>query len=420
MPAERLREAMEAAKRLLAEEAASDPHTRRVHLHQEPSGESQPKRAAPVGEEVVPVPYVPDGGPPTIPYTPGPLRAATADVDCLRKDFPAISHWPEEMLRSQPVGDLAKANAELEYKMGRAGRPTLEVQLDNNYQQLLHTKTRVAAGEDNQISILHEARFLPGMLCSATDAWLRGRDTMPKGGLVPFAQYDVQNLGFSRNMSAKGWAALHNPGHGHLSVKMFATAAGRAASDRDRREEEPFSDLESFKTALRAASLAQTLVTPWNFSISAIEGFLHSTKYGFKFFRNQRDHLKHLTAFVDLCFEENARRWNLRKPFLVNTELTNEWNVFTASLMPPASAAFQHPGSKRGRSPGPRSRSPIRAKWAEGEDRTCSYFNRGSCRNREQECHDSAGVPLRHACSVRTGRNGEKCGRRHPAKFHPK
>jgi len=243
-------------------------------------------------------PYIPAGGPPPFPYTPGLVQRPgnhnggaeplAVDVEGLRKDFPAISHWSEEMLRSQPVGELAKANAELEYKLGRSGRPTLEMQLDNNFQQVLHTSTIVEAGEDNQLTILHRGRFLPGMLCPPTDAWLKGRDFTPKNGFVPYGQYDVQSLGFNRNLSAKGWAAIHNPGHGRLSIKLFATAASRAGIEKDRREDEPFADLEEFKTALRAASLAQSLVMPWNHSITAIEGFLHSTKYGFKYFRNGR------------------------------------------------------------------------------------------------------------------------------------
>ena len=159
------------------------------------------------------------------------------------------------------------------------------------------------------------------------------------------------------------------------------------------------------------------MVTPWNFSIAAIEGFLHTTRYGFRFFRNQREHIKHLVAFVDLCLEENARRWNLRKPFMINTEITNEWNVFMASM----GAANPHPRPlKRGGSPGFRNRSPLRARWGGEEgDRTCSYYNRGSCKRRDLECQDASGNQMRHLCSVRVGRNGAKCGQRHPAKRHP-
>ena len=34
-----------------------------------------------------------------------------SDLNYLRKDFPAISHWPDEMLRAHPIGELARAHA---------------------------------------------------------------------------------------------------------------------------------------------------------------------------------------------------------------------------------------------------------------------------------------------------------------------
>jgi len=234
---------------------------------------------------------------------------------------------------------------------------------------------------------------------------------------VPYGQYDVQSLGFSRNISAKAWAAVHNPGHGRLSIKMFAAASSRAGLDKDRRDDEPFSSLEDFKTALRAACLAVNLAMPWNHSVTAIEGFLHSTKYGFKYFHNARDHIRQLTAFVDLCFEENARRWNLRRPFLVNTDLTNEWNVFTAALGAAPSASNQRQQAKRPRSPAERRQSPQRPKW-DDDSKVCFRYNEAYCRNPEMDCRDMKGDRLRHICSVRIGRNGARCGKRHPAKNH--
>ena len=62
----------------------------------------------------------PSRGPPEDPgisFTPliHPLAAAAStqlsDLNYLRKDFPAISHWPDEMLRAHPIGELARAHA---------------------------------------------------------------------------------------------------------------------------------------------------------------------------------------------------------------------------------------------------------------------------------------------------------------------
>ena len=80
-----------------------------------------------------------------------PTAHQSSDLAYLQKDFPAISHWPDDMLRAHPVGELARAHAELESKLGRGGQPSLEAQLDNNYQKLGSTITAVAAGSDNQL-----------------------------------------------------------------------------------------------------------------------------------------------------------------------------------------------------------------------------------------------------------------------------
>ena len=59
-----------------------------------------------------------------------PRPRAGRHLNYLRKDFPAISHWPDETLRAHPIGELARAHAEFETKLERGGRPSLETQLD--------------------------------------------------------------------------------------------------------------------------------------------------------------------------------------------------------------------------------------------------------------------------------------------------
>ena len=193
----------------------------------------------------------------------------------------------------------------------------------------------MAAGTNNQLDQLHPARFLPGSLSTTTDLWLKARDHLPKDGLVPYGQYDTHNLGLGRNISNKAWAALHNPGSLNLSIKLFQPSTCFSKNSDFRREGDPFETLDDFKTALRAAGTAQQLVTPWNFSIAALEGFLHTTSFGYRFFKSQKEHVGQLTAFVDSCLTENGRRWTLRCPFLTNSDLTNKWNVFTATKSGP-------------------------------------------------------------------------------------
>ena len=123
--------------------------------------------------------------------------------------------------------------------------------------------------------------------------------------------------------------------------------------------------------------------------MAAIEGFLHTTSFGFKFFKSQKEHVTQLTAFVDSCLTENGRRWTLRRPFLTISNLTNEWNVFTATKN---SARYDNSnrgrdnGDKRKRAfslPGKRPRFP---QAAEGDP--CYRFNEVMCPKQRHRLQD--------------------------------
>jgi len=173
-------------------------------------------------------------------------------LECLRRDFPAINHWPDNLLSTPHVGELAAANSELEAKLGRSGRQTLEAQLDNNYQLLHQQLYRVAEGVDNLTTDRNDTRYLPGYLCGVTSMWLRGREVMPKLGYVPYAQYDAQSLGYGRLISTKGWAFLHNPASMELAIKLFT---GSCSKDPE--------GLEDFRAALSAVRTGLHLVAHW-------------------------------------------------------------------------------------------------------------------------------------------------------------
>ncbi len=48
------------------------------------------------------------------------------------------------------------------------------------------SKSKVEAREDNRLDILHAARFLPGMACSAAKMWLMARDVIGPNGIPPY------------------------------------------------------------------------------------------------------------------------------------------------------------------------------------------------------------------------------------------
>jgi len=187
-----------------------------------------------------------------------------------------------------------------------------------------------------------------------------------------------------------------------LAIKLFTGGSGKDPEG-----------LDDFKAALSAARMGLHLVAHWNMNLTAIEGYLMATRFGFQSFKGQKEHVGSLcTAFVDSCFQENARRWTLRWPFLTFTDLANEWNVFTATRVSSAPPR-QPPAAKKRRSSSP-------GKWwfaqaADGDP--CARFNEGRCTRARDACFAFNGAKLRHVCSVATG-GGRWCGKRHPATNH--
>jgi len=209
-------------------------------------------------------------------------------LECLRCDFPAISHWPDNLLSTPHVGELAAANSKLEAKLGRSGRQSLEAQLDNNYQLLHQQQYRVAKGFDNLTTDLSDARYLPGYLCSVTSTWLRAREVVPKSVYMSYAQYDAQSLGCGQLISTKGWDVLHNLALMELALKLFMGGGGKDPEC-----------LDDFECALSTSRTALHLVAHWNMSLTAIEGYLMATRFGFQAFKAQKEHVCSLCAFVD-------------------------------------------------------------------------------------------------------------------------
>ena len=161
MTSDQLKEAMFRARSILEEEGATAPSnittagpshqlwppaTAPHPTHPHPRSEAPANMMAPA-----PVNIPQETATPILHIQPASnsLTHPQADLEFLRKDFPAISHWPDEMLRAHPIGELVRAHAELETKLGRGGRPSLETQLDNNYQKLRSIPTTVPAGVDN-------------------------------------------------------------------------------------------------------------------------------------------------------------------------------------------------------------------------------------------------------------------------------
>jgi hypothetical protein len=295
------------------------------------------------------------------------------------------------------------------------GKPSLDAKLAKNYRDLPLMSIQVEAGADNLTKQLHPARFLPGALCSTADLWLQANRHLIEKRLEVYAHYDTQGLGITHIFNAKLWAILHDPGSQDISIKLFLQAQAGENTDSSNFYNGMADGLDSFKRALKIAGAAQRLVTPWNFSIEALHIFLENTKYGYKFFSSQKEHVTKLTEFVDLVLRANATNWQLGKPFLGAMELAQYWAMFTAGCSTAPTRSSPFPAQKRKSSP-IRDSKDFRT-WPKPKDGdACVRFNEGRCTRPENAC-SYRGAKLSHKCSFKMS-SGRECGRPHPSKFH--
>ena len=347
---------------------------------------------------------------------PSPLsEAQVTRLTLLKKMFPNLCDWPDEVLLTESIGSLSTAHSNLEIRNGRDHRPSLETRLSHNYKEVMSKEIEVPAGKDNLRDKLHGGRFLPGPLCSLTELWMEARKHIPERGLTQYAHYDVETMGLKNRISSKAWVCLHDPGSVDLNINMFsksASAVGGASSSKDAPE-----GLENFKMALSTARAAQQIVTPWNFSITTIQLFLEITSFGHKSFSNQKEHVTQLFAFVNDCMQTNAKNWQLGRPFMDMAALTTQWAVHTSGRPSPSSASRPQFKEKRRRSPSPPKKSFKRSESdGAGRGGICIRYNEERCPNSSENC-SFRGTKLRHVCNVSLP-GGKRCERHHTRRQH--
>jgi len=337
----------------------------------------------------------------------------------LRKMFPTLSDWPAEVLLAESVGSLSTAHGNLEARSGRDHRPTLDTRLSHNFKDLASKEISLPEGKDNLVDKLHGGRFLPGPLCSLTAVWMEARKHVPERGLTQYAHYDVKTVGLGNRVSSKAWACLHDPGSVDLTINLFLSPAAAAGPARGGADVIP-EGLDNFKLALSVARVAQQMVTPWNFSITTIQLFLETTKFGQRQFNNQKEHVHQLAAFVNDCLLTNAKNWQLGQPFMDVGALTSQWAVLTAGRPVAGTGGagkFQSWSEKRKRSPSPQKKQQYKGgDEAAGRAGICIRYNQDRCTNSADNC-SFRGVKLRHVCNVSLP-GGRRCERRHPRGQH--
>jgi hypothetical protein len=332
------------------------------------------------------------------------------------------------------------------------------VRMAKNLENMKGNPIVILEGRDDRITTLHPARFLGGTVCGTKKLWRTARDHIPLEGIEPLATYDF-SIGLGGCITPRGIMELHNPASQNLSLKMF-TSANMTSSSISRRltlvdgdsavsvgdNLKDIINLESFIHAMRALCEAAHFICPWNFSFTALNGFLISSNYAARDLAGNRDRVAVLVDFVNHVFKLNANSWIQREDFLSSGELKNTWDEFFANqpahLLTAAATAqpatqFQSTPQRYRRGSG---RSGYSANRNQNQNQAvpavpnlsvpppaapptqlpvCRNFNSNACLNQWDRSFLASGTRALHVCYVAIGQ-GQLCRQNHSRPNHPR
>jgi hypothetical protein len=368
--------------------------------------------------------------------------------------------------RPQPASDMHTvaaqafaAAAAIHLAPPQQSLPDPGVRMAKNLEFLKANPTSVPAGKDDRSSVLHQARFYGGMACTAQKMWLEAREVHGLDGIPPLANYDMAASGLGGCVTARGWLELHNPASTHLTIKLFSATNLGSSTGNTRRltlagDEDGISigehlkeieDLEELQQAMRVLCRAAHLVMHWNHSFNALDGFLHTSKWGAAELAGNSRRAATLTKFVNHVIGLNAEAWQLKNPFLSIGDLKTRWTEWLstrpASEFTPAVANFNaaHAGSAGGQlsrfarrraaqqqhqhnqqftfpnlsTPPPTQQGQGQGGGRQPKPKYCRKFNAGTCLNAAGNCAlMPSGTPLLHRCDLEVS-PGRVCGGAH-------
>ena len=377
--------------------------------------------------------------------TPRARGLSDAAIVFIRHKFPNLSDFPDHIIKDMDFQTIHQLNVSIAAQADAKRKSEPEDRVSQNLEELKKKPTAIPAGIDDRNSQLHSSRFLGGPVCSNKLLWQRAREILGEKGVEPLANFDLGSVGLGGHVTTRGWIELHDPGSTNLTLKLFNIRnvsnttrslqhftladsdgiinTGESLSD--------ITDLDAFKTAMRAAEVAQMFALPWNRSILAINGFLLGSDFGAKDLAGRSNRVSILTDFVNYIFKQNAANWRSGEDFLSNTDVALHWTHWfgtnAASKITLKEEKPQQQQQRRSSSQG--SSRPDKHQKGHGKhdrgsslgrrppaEEPCRRYNAGVCPNNASSCATSAGTKLLHTCCEIV--NGKLCGKDHPQIKH--
>jgi hypothetical protein len=333
-----------------------------------------------------------------------------------------LKDFSDQFIRTTPLEVLLKTETTAMKLKDMEKNRSSGTRLSNNRDELVSTFYDIQRGQDNRWSTLHEARFLPGACCTATQLWARAREVLGNTVHPAISTYDMNAIGLGGFISKRGWIEIQDPGSDSMALKLFnINGCGNRVSTKPSEASEEFkeiAELGEFQLALRVAREAMSYVHPWNKSVSAIEGFFHMTDFCKQDLQGVNKPAVVLTQFVDYVFMSNSDRWRAQEPFLTAGDLRGTWASFWGARPESKVKAKQEPSTSQG---GKGNQKGGKFVFDPSFfDDICRLYNIGRCVKPPGTCATKAGVPLRHVCNFRPNpaKPMEVCGKNHPCQFN--
>ena len=269
-------------------------------------------------------------------------QSTNHNIQQLKMLFPFVSNFTDEYILSQPLDTLYRLHREEKHAEAGTAARGLEAKLHQNLKKAMDNPVFLD-GYDNRTSFLHPARFLAGAGVPVSQLWLEARKNWGQDGKDAIGNYDLEALGCSGCVTAKGWEVLHKPGSPDLSLKLFTiTNVGHSSTGSKTVSlmgedgftvQDSWKDLEDMgevKKALDNLLIAAQLAMPWNFSFQVLKGFLKSYDYFDNDLSGQRK-APIISGFVDHVLKVNAGLWVQESPFLDAAKLHALWKSWWSS-----------------------------------------------------------------------------------------
>jgi len=421
----------------------------------------------------------PLGSDPGLRHTPTPATTAyrptedqrSAAAEYIRKKCPTVADMPDAYLAGQNIDAVVRAIKQEEANEAATGSKNLEMKMHTNFKKAVESPVMVCAGMDNRADTLHPGRYIAAAGITVQQHWREGRKNWGPMGVPTISNYDMEAVGASGCITAKGWDALHHPGSPDICLKYFSVAnVGQAASGARMVQllgEEGISvsdnmkevaDMGELKLALRNLLRASRQAAYWNYSFEVLEGFLVAQDYLEKELSNIPKKAAIISNFVDHVLKTNAARYVQEAEFLDATRLASTWTAWWGARKTSSSHSshnnssggrqnnptYNNSSSFRGNNKGRRNNNggnfngggrqnqwrnnfnsfqggpEPRFSGPPSAENICRRFNEGKCQNQASSCVvPNTRPPLRlyHLCNWLIKKDGEKkselCKQRH-------